>query len=181
MPPAVLGVEFLMARQPMRMVAWSPAERALQVVAGGALVTLLAYALRVWPELPTTVPTHFGFSGAPDAWGGRSGLLVLPVVATLLFVVLTVLERVPHVYNYPVEVTATNAARLYALGRRLILSIKLILVAALGLIFFGAAQVALGKATALPGWLLPLILGSIAGVVVVTIVKMSRTRLDAAS
>ncbi len=150
----------------------------MQVIASGAVVMLLLDAARVWPELPATVPTHFGISGAPDAWGARAWLLVLPVVATVLFVVLTFLERVPHVYNYPVEVTATNAERVYALGRRLMLSVKTILVVAFGLIFHGSVEVALGRATALPGWLLSAVLGSMAGVVLVSFVRMSRARTE---
>jgi uncharacterized membrane protein len=148
----------------------------MQVAAIGALMMLLAYAVRVWPDLPATVPIHFGSSGAPDGWGKRATLLILPMVATVHFLVLTALERVPHLYNYPLEVTAKNAPVVYALSRRLTLSLKLIIVVAFGFIFHTSVQVALGEATALPGWFLPALLGSMAGVMLVTFVRLIRLR-----
>jgi uncharacterized membrane protein len=157
----------------------APAERILQIVAIAAVVALLAFAVRVWPELPATVPTHFGFSGEPDRWGSRAWLLVLPAMATLLFVVLTLLERAPQIYNYPIEVSSTNAPRVYVIGRQLVLSLKLIVVVTFAVIFHTSVEVALGNATALPSWFLAAVLGSTAGVILVSLVRISRTRAEA--
>jgi uncharacterized membrane protein len=167
-----------MAHRPEILVRRSRAERVMQVAAVGCLVTLLAYAAYVWPDLPARVPTHFGFAGPPDAWGSRASLLALPLMATVFFLALTFLERIPHHYNYPIEVTAANAPRMYALGRRLVLSVKLMLVLVFGFIFRTSADVALGKASGLPGWFLPAILASTAGVILVSVVRMSRSRAE---
>jgi uncharacterized membrane protein len=171
-------VQFRMAHQPKLLVERSRAERIMQVAAIGGVVTLLAYAVYIWPHLPATVPTHFGIAGQPDAWGSRASLLALPIMTVVFFLALTLLERIPERYNYPIEVTAANAARVYVLGRRLVLSVKLILVLAFGLIFRTSADVALGKTTGLPGWFLPALLGSTAGVIVVSLVRMSRSRAE---
>jgi uncharacterized membrane protein len=156
-------------------VARSSAEAVLQVAACGAWVALLAEVVRVWPRLPAAVPTHFGVAGSPDAWGSRASLLALPALATAFFVVLSALERVPHVYNYPIDVTADNAPRVYSLARRMVLCLKLILVVALGLVFHISAEVALGRASALPVWFLPAVLAATAGIILVTVVSMKRT------
>jgi hypothetical protein len=71
-------------------------------------------------------------------------LFLLPILATVSFLVLTFLERAPHVYNYPIEVTTANAPMIYALGRRSILWLKLIIVVAFGLGFRASVEVALG-------------------------------------
>jgi hypothetical protein len=71
-----------------------------------------------------------------------------------------------------------NAPRVYALTRRLVLSMKLIFVVAFGLVFRTAVEVAVGKATGLPGWFLPAVLGASAGVILVTFVRMSRARAE---
>ncbi|MEN9578324.1 MAG: hypothetical protein RJA70_1333 [Pseudomonadota bacterium] len=147
----------------------------MQVVALGTVVTLLVYAVWVWPDLPARVPTHFGISGAPDGWGSRAWLLALPTLATLLFLGLTFLERVPHLYNYPIEVTASNAPLVYALGRQLVLALKLIVVVAFGLVFRTSVEVALGRAAALPGGFFPIIVGSTAAVFVITLVRVAAT------
>jgi uncharacterized membrane protein len=164
------------ANQPELPVVRAPAEPFIQIAAIGALVVLLVFAVRVWPSLPASVPTHFGFSGEPDRWGGRAWLLALPAMATLFFLVLTLLERAPHVYNYPIELTSSNAPRAHALGRELVLWLKLIVIVTFAVIFWTSVQVALGKATALPGWFLPAVLGSTAGVILVTFVRMMRLR-----
>lgn len=148
----------------------------MQAVAFAAIVTLVVYTVRVWPDLPDCVPSHFGISGPPDGWGSRAGLLVLPTIATLLFVVLTFLERVPHLYNYPLDVTTANAPMVYTLGRQLVLSVKLILVVTFGFIFRTSVEVALGKATGLSVWFLPAVVGSAAGVILVALLRMRRIR-----
>jgi uncharacterized membrane protein len=167
-----------MANRPEILVQRSPAERIIQVATVCCLVSLLAHAAYVWPNLPPRVPTHFGIAGAPDAWGSRASLLALPMMATVFFVTLTLLERIPHRYNYPIEVTAANAPRMYALGRRLVLSVKLILVLVFGFIFRTSADVALGKASGLPGWFLPTVLAWTAGVILVSVVRMRRSHAE---
>jgi hypothetical protein len=100
------------------------------------------------------------------------------MMAMVFFLALTFLERIPHRYNYPIEVTAANAPRVYALGRRLVLSVKLLLVLVFGFIFRASADVALGKSSGLPGWFLPTVLASTAGVILVSLVRMSRSRAE---
>lgn len=49
-----------------------------------ALVAVAAtwiVALRAYPRLPLRIPTHFGFSGRPDAWGRKGMIFLLPVVS----------------------------------------------------------------------------------------------------
>jgi uncharacterized membrane protein len=169
-----------MANRPVVLVQRSPAERIIQIAAVCCLMSLLAHAAYVWPDLPPTVPTHFGIAGAPDAWGSRAALLALPMMATAFFVALTFLERIPHRYNYPIEVTAANARRMYALGRRLVLSVKLMLVLVFGFIFRTSVDVALGKASGLPGWFLPTVLASTAGLILVSVVRMRRSGAEVA-
>jgi len=45
----------------------------------------LAYAAAAYPSLPAQIPTHFGFSGAPDAWNPKSPgtVLLLPILGVI--------------------------------------------------------------------------------------------------
>ena len=45
------------------------------------LVFWAAYLLRVWDQIPATVPTHFGLTGQINSYGGKESLLVLPAAA----------------------------------------------------------------------------------------------------
>jgi len=78
--------------------------------------------------LPDRIPTHFDLSGNPDGWGSPSVLLVLPVIALVLYLVITLVARFPSVFNYPVRVTEENRARLEELALTMIAWLKVELV-----------------------------------------------------
>jgi uncharacterized membrane protein len=123
----------------------TPFERVLQVIAAASVVALLIFVRSVWSQLPETVPTHFGVGGSPDAWGSRDKLLALPILAVLIFLVLSVVEVFPQTYNYPVSVTAEKLRELYQRGRQLILIVKVIVILSLAFIVYASVKIALGQ------------------------------------
>jgi uncharacterized membrane protein len=78
------------------LIVDSPASLALPLIAlgvgivGGAVVT--GYSWFHYPSLPAAVPTHFGPSGAPDAWSPKSirSVMLLPLMTLFMGVVLGV-------------------------------------------------------------------------------------------
>jgi len=44
-------------------------------------------ALASYPNLPETIPVHFGLSGEADGWGSRWMIFLMPVIATLIVAV----------------------------------------------------------------------------------------------
>jgi len=165
-----------MANQPKVEVPRTGTERVLQVVGIGAVVAMWAYVARVWSEIPAKVPIHFDLAGTPDGWGSRGELLALPIGATLTFLVCTLLERVPHIHNYPIKITEANAPAVYALSRLSVLWLKLIVILGMGFGFAATVETALGRATGLPGWYSPVFAGSLGVVLIVTVVRMRRSR-----
>ena len=111
-----------------------------------------------YSTLPNTIPTHFNGAGEADGFGSKVSIFGLPVIATLLFIGLTVLNRYPHIFNYPSPVTRDNALRLYTLATRMLRYLKLALVLVFGGIEFMTIQHATGKAAGLSVWFLPLTL-----------------------
>ncbi|HEY3398162.1 MAG TPA: DUF1648 domain-containing protein [Armatimonadota bacterium] len=81
----------------------------LGVLMLGALVAI-TYQGAV--SLPERIPTHFGVSGAVDGWGPKLMLYVLVGILAVVYLGLTLLQRVPGIYNYPVKVTDENRTRL---------------------------------------------------------------------
>ncbi|NMC28218.1 MAG: DUF1648 domain-containing protein, partial [Syntrophomonadaceae bacterium] len=37
--------------------------------------------IKWWHQLPAVVPSHFGATGLPNAWGAKSSLFLLPAIA----------------------------------------------------------------------------------------------------
>jgi uncharacterized membrane protein len=95
---------------------------------------LLAFALLVWitwsalygPScLPDRVPTHFDAAGNPNGWGPPSGMLFMPLIAGLLYLLMSVVTRFPHSFHYPVRATAANIGRLQSVTIDMIAWLKL--------------------------------------------------------
>ena len=126
----------------------------------GWLILLALWGLTIshFSTLPDTIPTHFNASGEADGFGSKASIIGLPVIATLLFVGLTVLNRYPHIFNYPTAITEDNALRLYTLATRMLRYLKLVLVLVFGGIEFMTIQHATRKAAGLGAWFLPLTL-----------------------
>lgn len=78
------------------------------------LTTLALQAWGYWQDsfgpnhLPDRIPVHFDAAGNPNGWGSPSSLIFLPVLSLALFLFLTLIARLPSVFNYPVEVTEEN-------------------------------------------------------------------------
>ena len=100
-------------------------DRILEILSGASFIWAL-YPLLYWDELAdTAIPIHFDIRGTADGWGGRSYLLILPIVAAVLFTGLSISEKYYKKFNYPVKVSDHNRNTLYRLGVRMMRHIKL--------------------------------------------------------
>ena len=122
------------------------------------LLALWGWTITHYSSLPETIPTHFNAAGEADGFGSKVSLIALPVIATLLFIGLTLLNRYPHIFNYPTAITQDNALKQYTLATRMLRYLKLVLVVVFGGIEFMTIQYATGKAAGLGAWFLPLTL-----------------------
>ena len=152
----------------------SPLQVAYEVVAVSGLLFHIALVTRAWISLPATIHVHYGFSGQPDAWGGKIELLELPAVSILLYLGLTVLARYPHKLNYPWAITERNAERQYRLAKSLVGAVKGLLVWLFTAISWQTIHVAMGQSGGLGGAFVAVILG-VTGITVVIYVLLARS------
>jgi len=136
----------------------SSTDKIVEVLGWIILLVLWGYNISHYSSLPDTIPTHFNATGEADGFGSKVSIIGLPVIATLLFIGLTVLNRYPHSFNYPTAITEDNALRLYTLATRMLRYLKLVLVLVFGGIEFMTIQNATGEASGLGVWFLPLTL-----------------------
>lgn len=66
------------------------------------LIGMFVLALVTWPGAPDQIPVHWSGAGEVDRYGGKfEGLLLMPLIATGLYVLLRVLPRIdPGRANY---------------------------------------------------------------------------------
>jgi uncharacterized membrane protein len=148
--------------RPVLHLPWQTSDRALEILAATGLALLLLGSILALLTLPPSIPVHFNLAGEADGWGSRSLVIALPGAALLLYVMLSLIARVPHWYNYPRQITAVNAERQYLLARRLVIGLKALLVWVFLAILAQTAQVALRPPALVGPWLNVLAIGGIA-------------------
>ncbi len=118
--------------------------RLCEKVALAGLVATVGVVCVNWPQLPNRVPTHFGWSGPPDAYGPKETVWLLPAVTVLLYAILTVASRLS---KFSARVPSDNPAvrvRVESIGRDLIGWIKAELTWLFAWITWTTLQIALG-------------------------------------
>ncbi|MCG3121548.1 MAG: hypothetical protein ALAOOOJD_04703 [bacterium] len=144
--------------RPVLNLPRSSFENSLEFLGAMGLLLMFIVIAQYWPSLPERIPSHFGVSGQPDAWSGKSMLLILPVIAAVLYAGLTVLSRYPHLYNYAWPITEANAAAQYRLAREMIIVLKTEIVWLFAYVNWQTIQTALGRAQGLGPAFLPIFL-----------------------
>jgi len=152
-----------------------PVEVVFQALSGMGLVFMAVIFAVFYPGLPEIIPTHFNFAGEPDAWGGKGMLIVLLIVPFALFVLITVVERFPAIWNMPVRITKENAARQYTLTRAFLTLIKAEIVWVFAYILYATCQVAAGKSGGM-GWWIYLFFGLIILIPIVLIIAAIKSK-----
>ena len=139
--------------RPKLKVQPTPTDQVLELLGWGVLLALWVWTGTSYSNLPDTIPTHFNAAGEADDYGRKASIFGLPVIASLLYIGLTLLNRVPHIFNFPTPVTQDNALRQYTNATRMIRYLKLILVLVFAGISFQTIQ-----CEGLGVWFLPLTL-----------------------
>ncbi len=134
------------------------ADKLVELLGWLILLALCTLTINHYSALPDTIPTHFNAAGEADGFGSKVSIIALPVIASVLFIGLTLLNRYPHSFNYPTAITQDNALRQYTLATRMLRYLKLVLLLVFGGIEFMTIQNATGKAAGLGVWFLPLTL-----------------------
>ena len=141
------------------------------------LVVLVALPLIYYNHLPERIPVHFNGAGIPDGYGSRSNLWILPVTSLFLYLLLTILEAFPYIYNFPVEITPDNAVTQYTLATRLIRILKTVILIIFAFISYKTIKTATGETAGLGKAFLPVFLLLTFGVIIIYVVKSLNNRV----
>lgn len=135
------------------------------------LLGTAAFLVLYWRCIPTEVPMHYNAAGEIDRWGSKAELLILPVIAWLLYGVMTVVEQFPGSWNTGVKVTAENRERVYILLGHMLSTLKLLVMA-----MFTWITVQCALAQPLPVWFLPVVLAAVFGDMIYWLIRVLRAR-----
>ncbi len=147
-----------MTPRPKITVELTKFDKALEQISWCLLLVLWMFTLKNYTNLPQTIPTHFSLSGEVDGYGGKETLFILPIIATLICVGFTILNKYPHIFNYPTEITEENAYRQYQIATRLLRWLKVIIVLTFSIIVYTTIQKVQKSSSTFDSWLIPFIL-----------------------
>lgn len=85
------------------------------------IVTIFCYS-----KLPDIIAVHYDSAGKADGFGGKENIFTLPILAAILFAGLTILNKYPRIFNYPVKITSENALKRFKDATRLVRYLKFI-------------------------------------------------------
>ncbi len=139
------------------------ADKFIEILAVGLLLSLFILPAWYYPLLPERIPRHYGIDGQPDAYSGKWIIWTLPLLGLIIYAGLTILNRFPHIFNYPQTITNENAGKQYKIATQLLRLLKAILLAIFVYLIISTIQSALGNRDGLGFWFLPLFLVLIFG------------------
>lgn len=150
------------------LTTWDMVLEGITIVALGLLFALPFFN---YGGLPDEIPIHYNFKGEPDGYGSKAMLWLLPILGAAMSLGFTILSRIPHSYNYPVEVTSQNALSLYSSATRMMRSIKALIIVLFAYITYSTIQVAKGAQKGLGAYSLYFFLGVLFSVIGYNIYK----------
>lgn len=160
-----------MADRPIIKLEWTAWDKILEGLGFLALVLLLVLPVYFYPELPDRIPKHYDAAGQVTAYGGKGMLWIVPILGLITYATLFFINKVPHIYNYLIEITPKNAERQYRMATRMIRTLNVIIVSTFLYSFYGTIQNALGNQVGLGKGFMPFFLIALFGTIVVYLVK----------
>ncbi len=135
----------------------------VDVIIEGVSITLLilmwCYCIINYMELPETIPTHFNAAGEPDAYGSKHTIWIIPLIATVLYIGMFIINKYPHIHNYMVNITEDNALKNYRFSTRTLRIVNFLCVLLMTYITYMIIESAFGKQFNLGTWFVPVVIG----------------------
>lgn len=135
----------------------SAADRLLEKLGIYLLILLWIISIISYFKSPGIVPIHFNASGNADGFGSKISILFLPLIPTAIYFLLGLLNKYPHVFNYPVTITADNVVKQYTIATKMIRALKIVILLVFIIIIIFSFLTATQVTTGLGAWTLPLI------------------------
>ncbi|GLC89504.1 DUF1648 domain-containing protein [Lysinibacillus piscis] len=144
--------------RPVLKLPQTKAEKIGNYIGGGLFILSILYMIYMWEDLPTNIPMHFDGAGEVDRWGSKWQLLILPAIGLILWVMMALFEKMPHIHNYPERLNEKNVERFYLNSRKLLNEVKNFCLILFAGISVQTIRIAMEKTDSLGWWFLPIVI-----------------------
>ncbi len=126
----------------------------------GVIIFLFSifYIAVMWWKLPEEIPVHFNGMGEVDRWGSKIELIILPFIGVFLWIIMSLLEKAPHMHNFPARLNEQNVEAFYLNSRKMLNVVKNFCLILFACISFQMVRIALGETTSIGWWFLPIVI-----------------------
>ena len=131
----------------------------IEIFGGLCIIMMIVWPSVYYVDLPESIPKHYNALGEPDAFGSKSSIWILPAVGLVMYAGMFALNRFPHIFNYPTQITQENAERQYRNATKLVRIINMLMAASFFYIELTTVQTALNKQEGLGVLFLPIFIG----------------------
>jgi uncharacterized membrane protein len=142
-----------MDQRPKLKLPLSRGDILLEMLAFSLLLISWLLAIYGLITLPDSIPVHFDMTGSVTRYGGKFNILITPLITTALFIGMSILNKYPHIFNYPYPISTENAEKQYRAASRLIRWLKFLMVALFLFIDVVIIQAARHSTNIIPSWL----------------------------
>lgn len=165
-----------MEGQPKLKVTLFATDWIIEIFAVVALLAIWIVVALNYGNLPTEIPTHYNGSGEADGYSHKNEIFALPIVTTIIFAAMTIINQFPHIFNYPTAITHENAAQQYKFMTRMIRFLKLSIAVIFLMIVLGTVATANEILKGLGKWFLPFVMALIFIPMLYFIIRLSREK-----
>ena len=151
-------------------------EKVANSIGVASIIGMILYIALSWAALPETVPIHFNAAGEVDGWRSKWSIIILPIITILLHIFMEIIERKPHIHNYPERLTEQNAAQFYKESCQTLNLTKNITTLMLAYIAIRSILVALEKVQGLGIAIMGLFLVILSFVIIRGMIRMSKIK-----
>ena len=149
----------------------SLADIIMEVLGLVMLIGTPLYLVIRWPSIPDKLPMHYNFAGEIDRWGGKGEVLFLVVMVWILYLMISLVEHFPSVWNTGVQVTLENRMRVYRTLKYMVKTLKLAMTLVFTFLIFNTVA-----GTPRPGWFTVVYVILIIGDLAFWLIRLYRVR-----
>lgn len=141
--------------RPRVKIVPSRLDQVVEITSKILLFLMWAFTIYAFIRMPEIIPTHFNASGKVDDYGNKMMLFILPLIATIIYFGLSQLNKYPHIFNYPTDITEDNAQTQYTIATRMLRFVKLAILITCTEVILSTYLTAIDVADGLGAWSLP--------------------------
>jgi uncharacterized membrane protein len=145
-------------KNPKLKINLSKVDYVLEFFSWSAIISIWTIFIINYKNLPQIIPTHYDMFGNADKHGEKYILIFLPIIASIIFIVLSIFIKYPHIMNYQINITNENAENQYKISIKMLRVLKINITIIFILILFKTITNAENNTSNLGQWFLPVVL-----------------------